>query len=62
MSGTGTLSGTLNGGLTGANSLTGNNIASTWAISGADAGSLTDANGTIAFSNIGTLTGGTGNG
>ena len=30
-----------------------------WTISGSDAGSLIDANGTIAFSNIGTLTGGT---
>ncbi len=59
LSGVGTLSGGIDGGLTGANSLTGNDLASTWVINAANGGSVTDANGTVSFSNIGTLIGGT---
>jgi hypothetical protein len=41
--------------------LTGNDITSTWAINAANAGSLTDANGANAFTGVENLTGGTGN-
>ena len=56
----GSLSGAINGGLTGVNTLTGDNLASTWLISAADGGSVSDANGAVNFSNIANLTGGTG--
>ena len=56
----GSLSGAINGGLSGVNSLTGDNLASTWLISAADGGSVNNANGTVSFTNIGNLTGGTG--
>ncbi len=54
----GTLSGAIDGGLTGANTLTADNTANTWTISGADAGTVTGITG--GFTNIGNLTGGTG--
>ena len=54
------MSGAINGGLIGVNSLTGNDLASVWVINAADGGSVTDANGTVSFSNIGNLNGGTG--
>ena len=52
----GTLSGSINGGLTGANTLIADNVANTWSISGADTGTVTGVTGT--FSNIANLTGG----
>ena len=54
----GTLSGAIDGGLTGANILTGDNVATTWVITAADAGTVTGITG--GFTNIGNLTGGTG--
>ncbi len=53
----GTLSGALNGG-TGTNTLTGDNVANSWTITGADAGTVTGISG--GFTNIANLTGGTG--
>ena len=53
----GSLGGALNGG-TGTNTLTGDNTANTWTITGADAGSVTGITG--GFTNIANLTGGTG--
>ncbi|MGH8415152.1 MAG: beta strand repeat-containing protein, partial [Gammaproteobacteria bacterium] len=41
--------------------LTGNNLTNVWAISGANAGTLTDANGSNSFVGITNLTGGSGN-
>ncbi len=54
----GTLSGSIDGGLTGVNTLTADNVANTWTISGADTGTVTGIGG--GFSNIGNITGGTG--
>ena len=54
----GTLSGAIDGGVTGVNTLTGDNVANSWTISGTDAGSVTGIGG--GFSNISTLIGGTG--
>ena len=53
----GTLSGALDGG-TGSNTLTADNLANTWTITGTDAGTVTGITG--GFSNIANLTGGTG--
>ena len=53
----GTLSGAIDGGLTGANTLIADNVANTWTITGADAGTVT---GIGSFTNIANLTGGTG--
>ena len=52
----GTLSGAIDGGLTGVNTLTADNVANTWTISGADTGTVTGIGGT--FSHIANLTGG----
>ncbi|HEX7030976.1 MAG TPA: hypothetical protein VF254_10280, partial [Gammaproteobacteria bacterium] len=58
LSGTGNISGTISGG-GGTDTLTGNNLVNAWTISGANAGSLTDTNGSSDFTGIATLTGGT---
>ena len=58
VSGTGSLAGTANG-AGGANSLTGANTANAWALNAANAGSVTNTNGTVAFTNVQTVTGGT---
>ena len=52
------MSGAIDGGLTGANTLIADNVANTWTISGMDAVSVTGIGG--GFSNISTLIGGTG--
>ncbi|MGH8397596.1 MAG: beta strand repeat-containing protein, partial [Gammaproteobacteria bacterium] len=60
LSGTGHISGVINGG-GGGDTLVGNNLMNAWAISGANAGTLTDANGSNNFTDISNLTGGSGN-
>src|SRR6202008_1386573 len=57
LAGAGATVASIAGGATAANTLTGNNLASTWSVTNADAGSLTDSNGTVAFSQVGNLTG-----
>jgi acrosin len=59
LSGAGNITGTIAGGA-GTNTLAGNNLANTWAVTGANSGTLTDTNGTNAFTGIQNLTGGTG--
>src|SRR5688500_11637747 len=58
LSATGNVSGTIAGGL-GTDTLTGNDLTSTWSISAANAGTLNDANGTNTFAGIESLVGGT---
>jgi hypothetical protein len=58
LSGTGHICCSINGG-GGTNTLTGNNLASTWSFTGANAGTLTDSNGSNAFVNIQNIVGGT---
>jgi filamentous hemagglutinin family protein len=55
----GTLSGAIIGGLVGVNTLTGDNITNTWAITGGDMGTVTGVTG--GFSQVGNLIGGSGN-
>src|SRR5882672_4768972 len=59
LSGTGHVT-ALDGGAGADNTLTGKNISSTWSITGANAGTLTDAGGSQTFASIQSLQGGTG--
>ncbi|MGE5624963.1 MAG: beta strand repeat-containing protein, partial [Bacillota bacterium] len=58
LSGTGNVTGTLSGGA-GVNTLIGNNLVNAWALTGTGAGTLTDSNGSNAFTGIQKLVGGT---
>ena len=61
LSGTGSISGTI-AGVAGADTLVGNGVGNTWAVTASTSGTLTDASGANAYTGIVNLTGGAGAG